>query len=288
MIKFTEVHKQLGNFRLNDLNFELPKGYVMGLIGENGAGKTSMLNLILGLYQPDCGRIQMFGSCYQDDERGIRNKIGYVLADEDLFSSNTKLVDLANMYGRYYVNYNEKIFTDYCADFCLDLQKRWKQLSKGEKLKFQFAFALSHAPKLLVLDEPTANFDPEFRELFFHNITDFISNGEHSVILATHQLQDLDRIADYITLLHKGSLVFSCEKELLIDRFRLVKGEDYKVSLLKTERVIYKEKGEYMTSALVRHRRIDTYDSRLSVNIPSLEEIMYYFMKSGRLDVKKQ
>ena len=108
------------------------------------------------------------------------------------------------------------------------------------------------------------------------------------MILATHQLQDLDRIADYITLLHKGSLAFSCEKELLIDRFRLVKGEDYKVSLLKTERVIYKEKGEYMTSALVRHRRIDTYDSRLSVNIPSLEEIMYYFMKSGRLDVKKQ
>ena len=108
------------------------------------------------------------------------------------------------------------------------------------------------------------------------------------MILATHQLQGLDRIADYITLLHKGSLVFSCEKELLIDRFRLVKGEDYKVSLLKTERVIYKEKGEYMTSALVRHRRIDTYDSRLSVNIPSLEEIMYYFMKSGRLDVKKQ
>lgn len=269
---------------MKDITFELPEGYIMGLIGENGAGKTSILNLILGLYQPDSGSVQMFGSRYRDNERSIRNKIGYVLVDGDLFSSNAKLIDNANMYGKFYEHYSVDVLADYCADFCLDLKKRWKDLSKGEKLKFQFAFALSHAPKLLVLDEPTANFDPEFRDQFFHYIAEFVGNGTCSVILATHQLQDLDRIADYIVLMHRGRLVFSSDKETLIDKFRLIKGEAYKVNLLKAERLIYKETGEYMTSALVRHRRIDTYDSQLSVSIPTLEEIMYFLMKSGKLD----
>lgn len=284
MVKFMKVHKQVGDFILKDLTFELPKGYIMGLIGENGAGKTSVLNLILGLYLPDSGNVQLFDGNYQDNERSIRDQTGYVLVDGDLFLSGARLIDNAAMFGKYYAHYNEEILVDYSADFCLDLQKRWKDLSKGEKLKFQFAFALSHKPKLLVLDEPTANFDPEFREQFFHVITDFVKDGERSVILATHQLQDLDQIADYIVLLHQGRMIFSADKETLVDKFRLVKGEAYKINLIKPERVIYKETGEFMTSALVRHRRIDTYDSRLSVSIPSLEEIMYCLMKSGSLD----
>lgn len=279
MVKVDNVRKDLGDFVLQDISFELPKGYILGLIGENGAGKTSLLNLILGLYRPDSGNVQLFDETYADNECEIRNNISYVLVDNDLFLGNTKLADNAKMFGKYYEHFSEDTLTDYCRQFSLDLQMKWKHLSKGEKLKFQFAFALAHQSKLMVLDEPTANFDPEFREQFLHIITDFVKDGEHSVILATHQTQDLDRIADYVVFLHQGKQVFFMDKEELMERFRLVQGEEYKVNLIKQERVIYKEKKEYVTAALIRHRKIDTYDKQLDVSVPTIEDIMYYLVK---------
>lgn len=284
MIQFQKVEKQLGEFALQNISFELPKGYIMGLIGENGAGKTSLLHLILGLYLPDSGKIRILGNTYEDAECEIRNKVGYVVLDEELFLSDTRLADNADLYGRFYADYDGELLLDYCGQFGLNLHRRWKSLSKGEKLKFQFAFALAHQPKLLVLDEPTANFDPKFREQFLQILADFVSDGEKSVILATHQMQELDQIADYITFLHRGKLVFSTEKETLADKLRIVRGELYKVNLLKEERVICKEIKDYAATALVRHAERDTYDSALTVSIPAMEEVMYYLIKSGKLD----
>ena len=285
MVRFENVDKQLGDFFLQNIHFELPPGYIMGLIGENGAGKTSILNLMLGLYHPDAGNVKVFGCDYREEESRIRNQIGYVLAEDDLFWENLRLDDNANLFGKYYEHYDQNRLRAYCDDFDLDLKKKWRELSAGEKLKFQFAFALSHQARLLILDEPTANFDPEFRKQFLHMITSFIKNGDCSVILATHQLQELDQIADYITLIHCGKLVFSMEKEILTERFRIVKGEDYKINLLRQEQVIYKETKEYASSALVRHRKIDMYDPALAVSVPTMEEILYCFVKSTRKDL---
>lgn len=289
MVRFQEVNKSLGDFQLCDISFELPEGYIMGMIGENGAGKTSLLNMILGLYEPDSGELGLFGKHYASDSQAseIKNKLGYVLTDEDLFLGSVSLRENAVLYGRYYENYDEQCMADYCHAFDLDTRKKWREISKGEKLKFQFAFALAHRPRLLVLDEPVANFDPEFREQFFHEITQFVSDGLHSVILATHQTKDLDRIADYVTFVHEGRVVFSADKESLTERFRLVQGEDYKINLLKPERVVYKEKGAYVTSALVVHRRIDTYDRALTVCVPAIEDIMYYMLKGGKQGIGK-
>lgn len=285
MVRFEYVDKRLGDFFLQNIHFELPPGYIMGLIGENGAGKTSILNLILGLYHPDAGNVKIFGCDYRKEESRIRNQIGYVLAEDDLFWENLRLDDNANLFGKYYEHYDQNHLRAYCDDFDLDLKKKWRELSAGEKLKFQFAFALSHRARLLILDEPTANFDPEFRKQFLHMITSFIKNGDCSVILATHHLQELDQIADYITLIHCGKLVFSMEKEILTERFRIVKGEDYKINLLRQEQVIYKETKEYASSALVRYRKIDMYDPALAVSVPTTEEILYCFVKSTRKDI---
>ena len=117
-----------------------------------------------------------------------------------------------------------------------------------------------------------------------HLVTSFMKDGECSVILATHQLQELDQIADYITLLHCGKLIFSVEKERLTERFRIVRGEDYKINRLRQERVVCRETKGYVSAALVRHRKIDTYDPALTVSIPTTEEILYYFIKSGQKD----
>lgn len=284
MVRFENVDKRLGDFNLQNITFELQPGYLMGLIGENGAGKTSILNLILGLYQPDAGNVEIFGCKYYGEESRIRNQIGYVLTDDGLFLANLRLDDNANMFGKYYKCYDKKKLYTYCDAFELNVKKKWRELSKGERLKFQFAFALSHRARLLVLDEPTANFDPEFRKQFLHLVTSFMKDGECSVILATHQLQELDQIADYITLLHCGKLIFSVEKERLTERFRIVRGEDYKINRLRQERVVCRETKGYVSAALVRHRKIDTYDPALTVSIPTTEEILYYFIKSGQKD----
>lgn len=279
MLEIQGLEKKLEGFTLQDVNIELPKGYIMGLIGENGAGKTTLLNLILGLYKPTKGQIIIDGMTYENQEKEIRNLLGYVLVD-DVFSGEMKLIEQADMYGKYYDNYDRTLFLEYCKRFELEEKKKYKKLSKGEKLKFQFAFALAHKPKLLILDEPTANFDPEFREEFLKIITEFVANGENSVLLATHMTEELDRFADYITFLHKGNVKFSVERSELESKYRLVSGEDYKINLIKKERVIHKEKGKYATTALVEHTNHSFYSPELDINVPSVEDIMYHMIKS--------
>lgn len=279
MVLFEAVSKKLGTFELKDISFELPKGYILGIIGENGAGKTSLLNLLLGLYKKNGGEISILGMGYENEEKEIKNEIGFVLV-EDLFNGELSLIQNGDVYGKYYEKYDRNTFLQYCQEFELDSRKKLKVLSKGEKLKFQFAFALAHDPKLLVLDEPTANFDPKFQKKFREIITKFVSDGEHSVILATHLTMDLDQIADYILFMKKGNVLFYLDKERLNEKYRLVCGEDYKINLLKKEKIVYKEKGQYSSKALIRHHRWNSYDG-LEVRIPTIEEIMYYIVKGG-------
>lgn len=281
MLCVEHVEKKLGNFHLTDISFQLPKGYIMGLIGPNGAGKTSLLYMMLGLYALDEGKITVNGLDTAKQEAAAKEQIGFVLTEE-LFCSQMSLKENANMYGKYYSEYEEELFLKYCSRFSLDFHKKLKKHSKGEKLKFQFAFALSHHPKLLILDEPTANFDPAFRDSFFKILTDFVRDGEHSVILATHLTKDLDRIADYVTFLNGGRLEFSMDKEKMADSYRLISGEDYKINLLPKEEMVYKEKGKYASKALVRKSKWSVYDKELQVDIPTIEDIMYFTLKGEK------
>ena len=283
MVKVENVTKKFEefSFSLKDISFTVPKGYICGLIGENGAGKSTLLNMILGLYQPNKGEIYVNGSNVVINEKITKDQIGYVLAEE-LFDSHLTLMRNADTYGKYYSKYDAKLFKEYCERFELDVKCKLKNLSKGQKLKFQFAFALAHKPLLLVLDEPTANFDPKFRKEFFDILVDFISDGEHSVILATHLTSDLEVIGDYITFLHKGRLVFSEDREKLLSSYRLLQGPAYKGNLLNKDRVIHIEKKDNVMTALVRYSKFEEYDKELMVSIPTIEEIMYHYVKEDK------
>lgn len=275
------------SFALKELDLTLPKGYIMGIIGPNGSGKTTLLNIILGLYKADKGSIEVCGRdlVSQESENGLTaaDDIGYVLQG-DWFSLYLSLEENGKMYGKYYSRYEKSLFMEYLNRFKLDSKKRLKNLSKGERLKFQMAFALAHKPKLLILDEPTATFDPDFRQEFLKLVTEFVADGEHSVIMATHIMEDLDRIADYITFLNKGKLVFSMDRDTLMDSYRLLQAEDYKLNLLPKERVIYKEKGEFGSKALVKHNRYYQYDREVTVSVPSIEDIFYFMVKGGVME----
>ena len=161
----------------------------------------------------------------------------------------------------------------------LDPKRKYKGLSKGEELKFQFACALAHHPKFLILDEPTGNFDPEFRDEFLKSLKDSIADGEHTVILATHLTDDLDKMADYIIYMEKGSILTAMDIEELRSKYRIVAGEDYRMKLLPEQRIIHMEKGEFATKALIRHRKVDEFDKSYVVSIPTIGEFMYHVTK---------
>lgn len=283
MVTVKDLKKGLGGFCLRNVNMELPSGYIMGLIGPNGSGKSTLMKCLLGLYRPDEGNVCINGMYYPQNEKQIKDGIGFVF-QEDLFVGNLSLTENGAFYGKYYSNYSETLLLEYLERFQLEPGKKLKKFSKGEKLKFQFAFALSHQPKLLLLDEPTGSFDPDFREEFFYIITDFVKDGDKSVILATHITEDLERIADYITLLYKGKLKFSMDRNRLGDMYRIVTGEDYKIRLIDSKKVFGMEKGEFSTRALVKHNEYAVYDRELDVSVPSLEDIMYFLCKKSKGD----
>ncbi len=280
LVELKEVSKRLGKFKLEQISVELPKGYIMGLIGPNGAGKTSLLHLILGLYRPDGGEVLIDGMGYGDNEQAIHEMIGTVL-QEELFDRALTLRQNAQEYGKYYRSYSSQVLEQYLERFGLDGAAKYRVLSKGQRLKFQFAFALAHDARLLVLDEPTGNFDPEFRGEFFEVLKEFIKDGERSVILSTHLTDDLDRLADYILYLESGKILFHGDIEALHDTYRLVTGELYKIKLLCREDIIHIEEGTYGYRALVRHRQRYLYDDSLTVSVPTIEELMYFMTKRG-------
>jgi len=277
-MKLDKITKLIGTFRLRDISLEIPEGYIIGLIGANGCGKTSLLHILMGLYKPDSGEMELMGMKYPEDEAKLHDNIGVVL-QERLYEDYMTLQENAAYYGRFYSNYDEAYFLEMLESYGLDPKSKYKGLSKGEELKFQFAFALAHHPKLLLLDEPTGNFDPDFREEFLGALKDFIADGEHTVILATHLTDDLDKMADYLIYMEKGSILTAMDIEELRTRYRIVAGEDYRMKLLPEQRIIHMEKGEFATKALIRHRPIDDYDMSYTVSVPTIEEFMYFVTK---------
>ena len=281
IVEVKQLTKKLGSFSLGEMSFELPMGYIIGLIGENGAGKTTLLHLLLGLYQPDGGQVEVFDESYGDQEAKIRRQIGFVL-QERLYIDNETLISNGDIYGAYYEKYDRELLLAYFEEFGLEPDKKYRKLSKGEELKFQFAFALAHHPKLLIMDEATGNFDPKFREKFLGYIKDFMKDGDRSVLLSTHLTGELEQIADYIMYMEKGKLLFSYDIESLRSRYRVVTGEEYKIKLLPKDKVICMEKGKLSTRAFVRYRKHYAYDKELTLTVPTIEEVMYFITKRER------
>ena len=283
LVEVKNISKQWGSFCLEDISMELPEGYILGLIGPNGSGKTTLLHILLGLYEQSRGTVTIDGMSYAEEEPAIREETGVVLL-EDMFDGGLSLLDNGNNYGSFFKRYSSETLQGYLERFGLSPKRKFRALSRGEKLKFQFAFALSHDAKLLVLDEPTGNFDREFRREFFQVLKEFISDGKRSVILSTHLTEDLDRIADYILYLEQGKSIFSGDIETLRESYRLVIGEKWQIRAIDKELLVYVEEGEHGTRALLRNgygigRFPKSETNGLTARVPTLEELMYFMTK---------
>lgn len=281
MLEVRNVSKKKGSFSMKDIDFQLPDGYIMGLVGANGSGKTTLLKMLLGLFTPDSGSIRIDGQEYDSAEHSIREDIGYVL-QEELFDSSLSAWENVDYYGHYYKKYDKELCRKYMEEFELEGSRRYKVFSKGEKLKLQLAFALAHQPKYLIMDEPAGNFDPDFAEIFYRRLVEFVSDGKHSVLLSSHQTEGLEHMVDYVTFLQNGKLIFSENIEELHKRYKMVSGDSYKIKLIPKERIIYMEENAYGARALALNSRIHPFDRELLVEDATIEELMYFITKGGR------
>lgn len=275
MIVMEDVGRHQGSFQMKNISFSIPDGYICGLVGRNGAGKTTLMHLMLGLYRIEQGKLEIDGMHYPEQEKEIHDEIGTVLVEE-LFEGAYSLWENGMLYGAYYRRFKAKDYEELLQEFQLDKKEKFRKLSKGQKLKCQFAFALACHPKYLFLDEPTANFDPQFRAAFLKKIQEFVMDGEHTVLLATHMTEDLDRLADYLIYLQEGQILYAGDMESFREKYRIVAGENYKIKLLG-DSVLGIEQRQMGTRALVRHHKFREYDRELTVTYPSIEEFMYLY-----------
>ncbi|MCM1037929.1 MAG: ABC transporter ATP-binding protein [Ruminococcus sp.] len=268
-------------FTIKDITFHLPGGHICGLIGENGAGKSSLIHLLCGLYEADNGEIIIDSCSMTAMEDEARSRLGLVL-NESFYDKKMTLEKIGLYYGAMYSQFSMDQYLQLLSRFHLDRKSKYGTLSKGMTTKVQLAFALSHNARCFLFDEPTAGLDKEFREEFLKICAELVADGERSILISSHITGDLDRIADYIGYIQQGKLLFFCAKEYLSDRFLIVTGEDYKCRLINKDAIVYMEKGRYSTSAMVACGRRFPADKELECHVPDIGEFMYYFVKGGR------
>lgn len=212
--------KRYPNFVLENITFSIPKGRIMGLIGKNGAGKSTTLKAMLNLVRPDEGSIQMFGKDFKENEENCKQNIGVVLGGID-FYNHKKIAQITDSTKRFYKNWDEAAYQKYLQTFSLDPQKKVKELSTGMKVKYMIALALSHHAKFLILDEPTSGLDPVSRDDLLGLFRQLVRDGERSILFSTHITSDLEKCADDITYIKGGKLLRSAEKMLSSNHFSI-------------------------------------------------------------------
>lgn len=274
-----KLSKKYENFSLEDVNFTLPKGSIMGFIGENGAGKTTTIKLILNLIRKNSGNIKVFGLDSIIDEKQIKEQIGVVL-DDSYFHDNLKPRDICKIMKNIYKNWDCKLFNEYLSRFKLPMNKIVKEFSKGMKVKLSIATALSHNPKLLILDEATSGLDPIMRNEILDIFLEFVQDEEKSIFLSSHITSDLEKIADYITFIHDGKIIFSESKDDLIYNYGVLKcGISDFQKIDKSDYISYR-KNQFGFEFLIKNKSKSSkkYSDYIIDNI-KLEDIMLFYIR---------
>ncbi len=223
-ISIRGLRKRYGRFLLRDIDLEVPTGFVTGLVGPNGAGKTTIIKLVMNLVRRDAGSIRVFGLDSLADEVAVKRRIGFVY-DEAPFYLDVSLRDSARAIAPFYPAWDQARFEALAVRFGLRLAARFKTLSHGMKMKFALAVALAHDADLLIMDEPTAGLDLGFRRELLGELSAILSDERKTVLFSTHITADLERIADYVTLIHDGAVSFTLPKDDLRERWGVVRGE---------------------------------------------------------------
>ncbi|NLH01142.1 MAG: ABC transporter ATP-binding protein [Clostridiales bacterium] len=271
--------KTYGDFRLENINLVLPSGCIMGLVGENGAGKSTTIKLIMNAVERDSGEVSIMGTDNKSREfKKLKENIGVVL-DEAYFPEVLNAVNVNAVMKSTYKNWNEEQYFNYIDRFSLPRQKRFKDYSRGMKMKLAIAAALSHSPKLLILDEATGGLDPMIRDEILEIFNEFTRDESHSVLISSHIVSDLEKICDYIAFIHNGNLIFSDEKDRLFQKYGIIRMSKENFKEVPQDAVIGKKASEYFVEALVRK---DLMPGNCNFERAGIEEIILFMAKEDR------
>ena len=282
ILKVNGLQKSYDDFFLQDITFSLPEGCITGLIGVNGAGKTTTLRTILGLTHRTAGHVEMFGLDMQGNAGKIKERIGVVF-DDGCFYDELSLTDMKNVIAPAYRSWCEEDFQTYLSRFELNPKQKISTLSKGMKMKYALALALSHKAEFLILDEPTGGLDPLIRHQVLQILADYMNDGGKGVFFSTHITSDLDKIADMLIMIDNGRVVFQEEKDTLLDNYRVIKGDSK--TLTPEVRNLFLSMDETafgFTGITNRTSDVLRYIPDAIMERPTIEDIMLANVKGGK------
>ena len=282
ILEIKNLSKKYKGFELKNVNIKLPKGMIMGFIGENGAGKTTTIKSILNIINRDSGEIKIFGLDNKENERKIKEDIGVVL-DDSFLSEYLNPSDINKIMKNIYKDWDEKLYFKYIEDFKLPKEKISKEYSSGMKMKLKIAVALAHHPKLLILDEPTSGLDPVARNEILDIFQEFIQDEDHGIFVSSHITSDLEHIADYITFINNGEIIFTKTRDELLENYGIVKCSEEQFKKIDKKDYIKYKKNRYEYDVLIE----DKYEFKKKYDIsvidkPSLEYIMLIYIKGEK------
>ena len=275
MLSIKGFTKHYKNFQIEDVSFEVPDGMVVGLIGENGAGKSTIIKSVLGAVRPDCGQILFNGAEIGEAGKGERQKISFVLDDTGL-PMELNLVMLDNVLSCIYDKWDCAKFRSLKQNFALPDKKPIKEFSKGMKMKAAIAVALSYDSKLLILDEPTSGLDPVVRDDILEMIYNYNKDGNRSVLLSSHITSDLEKICDYIVYIHEGRIIFNEEKDELLNKYAIYSIDERQLRELEQGAPVRVLRREYGMEVLAKK---DKMPQDFEYKPVTLDDIMLFYSK---------
>ena len=279
-IELSHINKSFGDFAIRDLNLTVPSGTICGLVGENGAGKSTTIRLLMGALQPDSGTASVLGTNVSSPEfREVKEDVGVVL-DEAYFPESLNAAQVGKVMAATYCQWDQKLYDSYLKRFDLPEKKQFKDFSRGMRMKLAIAVALSHQPKLLVLDEATAGLDPIVRDEVLDIFNEFTREEDHSILISSHILSDLEKLCDYIAFIHQGNLLFCEEKDRLLEQYGIFEDSKENLNCLQPEAIVAREENRYGgVRALVRR---DLAPAGFQLEKPSVEDIVLFLVKGAK------
>ncbi|MBS6805702.1 MAG: ABC transporter ATP-binding protein [[Clostridium] scindens] len=279
ILQVNDVSKSFINFRLQDINLFLDKGQILGYIGPNGAGKTTTIKIITNQYKPDKGAVYVNGYTIECSEIDFKKSIGYI-ADQFLFPDFFKIYTIEKILEDFYDSFDKQMFYSYIHSWKLPVNQKVGTFSKGMKARLMFASVLSRKPKLLILDEATSGLDPVLREEMLQILKDYVKDGEHSVLLSTHILYEVEAIADWICIIDKGICVVSGAKDHILNSYWIITGSMKDLPYFQKEcEYIYENNCELR--GLIKDTQIKGIPKGIKRKKANLEEIVFFYSKRG-------
>lgn len=271
-LELRHVSRRLGDFELRDVNLTLPKGCILGLVGENGAGKSTTIRLLTGELRPDSGTVSVLDAEPSGpDFRSVKERLGVVL-DDAWFPEILNARQVGTMMAMTYESWDAELYESYLARFALPREKNFKDYSRGMRMKLAIAVALAHRPEVLLLDEATAGLDPIVRDEVLEIFREFSEAEDHAILISSHILSDLEKLCDYIAFLHQGKLLFCQEKDRLLETYGLFVGTRQQAEELAEDAVLAREDSGFGgVRAIVRR---DAVPACLPLEKPTVEDII--------------